>query len=120
MTLKTFLLTLLTALAFSLTAQAAEQNTATEATEVAANATQQAAVEPATADAKAPAQSKVNINTATAKELENLSGVGPKTAEKIVTYRQEHGEFASVEQLRQVPGIGDKKLAAIQDMISVK
>lgn len=61
----------------------------------------------------------VNINTATAAELEALPGIGPSTAAKIIAYREEHGPFAAVEALLEVPGIGDAKLAAIRDLIAV-
>jgi competence protein ComEA len=49
---------------------------------------------------------KVNINTATAKELQTLDGVGHTVAERIVHYREEHGPFKRAEDLRKVEGIG--------------
>ncbi|HEY3101471.1 MAG TPA: helix-hairpin-helix domain-containing protein [Methylomirabilota bacterium] len=49
---------------------------------------------------------KVNINTATAKELQALDGVGHTVAERIVHYREEHGPFKRAEDLRKVEGIG--------------
>lgn len=57
---------------------------------------------------------KVNINTADEKGLVTLSGVGPGTAKKILDYREQHGPFKSIEDLKQVKGIGEatfKKLA---------
>ena len=51
-------------------------------------------------------QGKVNINTATAKELQTLDGVGHTVAERIVHYREEHGPFKRAEDLRKVEGIG--------------
>lgn len=63
---------------------------------------------PATAGATA-----VNINTASAAELEELPGVGPVTAQKIITWREQNGGFASLEQLMDVPGIGAKTYAEI-------
>lgn len=61
----------------------------------------------------------VNLNTATAEQLDQLDGVGPATAQKIVAYRQQHGGFRSVSELDQVPGIGEKKLAALKDRLRV-
>jgi competence protein ComEA len=61
----------------------------------------------------------VNLNTATAEALDQLDGVGPATAQKIVAYRQQHGGFRSVSELDQVPGIGEKKLAALKDRLRV-
>lgn len=55
----------------------------------------------------------VNLNTATAEQLDTLPGVGPTTAQAILTYRQQHGSFTSVDQLLSVQGIGEKTLAQI-------
>src|SRR3954453_12682118 len=66
----------------------------------------------------APSQ-PINLNTATLEQLDTLDGVGPATAQKIVDYRTAHGGFGSVEELDQVPGIGDKKLAALRDKVRV-
>ena len=63
--------------------------------------------------------SKVNINTATADELEPLPGIGPSTAQKIIAEREASGPFASVEDLTRVSGIGEKKLASIADLVCV-
>jgi competence protein ComEA len=57
-----------------------------------------------------PALGSVNINTADESELDQLPGVGPATAKKIVEYRSAHGGFQSVDELDQVKGIGPKKL----------
>lgn len=62
---------------------------------------------------------KVNINTATKEELMTLDGVGEATAEKIIVYRQEHGSFSSIEEIKEVSGIGDKKYEAIKESITV-
>ncbi|HKG40342.1 MAG TPA: helix-hairpin-helix domain-containing protein [Conexibacter sp.] len=56
----------------------------------------------------------LDLNTATEQELEQLDGVGPATAANIVAYRQEHGGFASIDELDEVSGIGEAKLAAIR------
>lgn len=64
--------------------------------------------------AAADAPLALDLNTATAAELEQLDGVGPATAANIVAYREQHGGFASIEQLDEVSGIGEAKLAAIR------
>jgi competence protein ComEA len=61
----------------------------------------------------------VNINTATATQLETLTGVGPATARAIISYRTSKGLFTKVEDLLNVPGIGPAKLAAMRNEISV-
>lgn len=61
----------------------------------------------------------ININTATAEELTALSGVGDATAQKIVVDRTQNGPFASIEDIKRVSGIGDKKFEAIKDAICV-
>lgn len=64
--------------------------------------------------------SKVNINTASQTELETLSGVGSSTALKIINYREENGEFEKVEDIKNVPGIGDAKFESLKESICVK
>jgi competence protein ComEA len=61
----------------------------------------------------------VNINTASLEELDALDGVGPSTAQKIVDYRTANGGFKTVEEIKEVPGIGDAKFAAMQASITV-
>jgi competence protein ComEA len=56
----------------------------------------------------------IDLNTATEQQLEQLDGVGPATAAKIVAWRDQHGGISSVDQLDAVPGIGPAKLAAIR------
>jgi competence protein ComEA len=56
----------------------------------------------------------LDLNTATEPELEQLDGVGPAIAANIVAYREQHGGFASIDELDEVSGIGDAKLAAIR------
>lgn len=61
----------------------------------------------------------ININTASAQELEALPGIGPVTAQAIVAYRQANGPFSSVKQIVEVKGIGEGTLAKIRDLITV-
>ena len=58
---------------------------------------------------------KVNINTAS----EELEGIGPSLAQRIVSYRDANGPFTDIEQIKNVSGIGDKKFEAIKDDITV-
>lgn len=62
---------------------------------------------------------KVNINTADAAELDEITGVGPSTAEKIIADREQNGPFATIEDLKRVSGIGDKKFESMRDEICV-
>jgi competence protein ComEA len=59
----------------------------------------------------------LSINQASATELETLPGVGPVLGERIVSYREANGRFETVEDLLQVPGIGEAKLEAIRDLV---
>ncbi len=63
--------------------------------------------------------SLVNINTADEATLETISGIGPSKAKKIITYREAHGPFKTVDDLTSVSGIGEKTLASIKDQICV-
>lgn len=63
--------------------------------------------------------SNVNINTATQTELETLPGIGPSLALKIINYRKENGKFKSIEELKNVSGIGDNKYDEIKKYIYV-
>jgi len=65
------------------------------------------------------ASDKIDLNTASAVQLQELHGVGEKTAAAIVAYREEHGAFKSVDDLTHVKGIGDKKLSKLEDDIEV-
>src|SRR5690625_2610054 len=62
---------------------------------------------------------KVHVNRATVTELETLSGIGPAKAAAIINYRDEHGPFQSVEDLLNVPGIGQKTLDNIIDDLQI-
>jgi competence protein ComEA len=77
--------------------------------------------EPTQADDRSatPSENLLNVNTASATELEQLPGIGPVLARSIVEYRENVGVFTEVDDLLLVPGIGSAKLAAIRDLIEV-
>jgi competence protein ComEA len=62
---------------------------------------------------------RVNINTATASELDALPGIGPTTAQAIVDYRLKHGSFQFIQDIQNVPGIGPATYDRIKDYITV-
>ncbi len=62
---------------------------------------------------------KINLNTASAQELEALPGIGPSLAHSIVQYRQLHGEYKKIEDILNVPGIGPKTFERIRALIEV-
>ena len=62
---------------------------------------------------------KININTADSPELQELDGIGPVTAEKIIDYREENGRFDTIEDIKNVSGIGDKTFEKLKDDIRV-
>ena len=66
-----------------------------------------------------PTRGKVNLNHASRQELEELPGIGPTLAERIVAYREKAGCFKSVEELKQVSGIGEKKFAELRDLVEI-
>lgn len=63
---------------------------------------------------------KININKASAEELTQLQGVGPKYAAKIVEYREQNGPFASPEDLMKIPGIGPATFEKNKELIVVE
>ena len=67
-----------------------------------------------------PDLSPLDLNTATAEELAELPGIGPALAERIIAYRQEQGPFETVEELMEVKGIGQGKLAGLEGRITVE
>lgn len=62
----------------------------------------------------------ININTSSIQELDALPGVGEATANKIVNYREEKGKFNSIEEIKNVNGIGDKKYEELKTLISIE
>lgn len=62
---------------------------------------------------------RIDLNTATGDELQMLPDIGPHLAQQIIAYRQSIGKFETVEQIMEVSGIGEKRFAAIRDMITV-
>ena len=68
---------------------------------------------------KSQESTKININTCTQTELETLPGIGPSTALKIIQYRNEKGKFKSIEEIKEVSGIGESKFKQIKDLIKV-
>ena len=63
---------------------------------------------------------KININKATQTQLETIPGIGPSTALKIINYRNENGKFLSLEDIKNVSGIGEAKYEKIKNYISIK
>jgi competence protein ComEA len=61
----------------------------------------------------------IDLNTATLQQLDTLPGVGPVLAQRILDWRAEHGRFAGVDQLADVPGIGESRLAQLRDLVRV-
>jgi competence protein ComEA len=79
-----------------------------------------AAAPPAGTAGAAPAEGQpLNLNTATLEQLDTLSGIGPATAQKILDYREEVGGFGSIEELGEIPGIGDKRLASLREELTL-
>jgi len=71
----------------------------------------------ASSEAAGGAQGPISLNTATPDQLDQLDGVGPATAQKILDFRKEHGGFRSVEDLKQISGIGPKRFEALKDKV---
>jgi competence protein ComEA len=69
--------------------------------------------------ASAPATTVVNLNSATAADLASLPGIGQKTAELVVQYRQKNGPFKKIEEIMNVRGIGEKSFLRIKDRLTV-
>ncbi|UQF10915.1 helix-hairpin-helix domain-containing protein [Vagococcus lutrae] len=69
--------------------------------------------------AQAENETLVNLNTATAQELQTLSGIGEKKAEAIITYRETNGAFQTIDDLKKVKGIGEKTFDSLKESITI-
>jgi competence protein ComEA len=74
---------------------------------------------PKASSGSATLSAPININTATAEELDRLPGIGPSLAQVIIDYRTQHGPFKTIEAINEVKGIGDALFAKIKDSIMV-
>lgn len=74
---------------------------------------------PGASAAGGAAQGPISLNTATLEQLDTLDGVGPATAQKILDWRAQHGGFGSVDDLKQISGIGPKRFDALKDKVRV-
>ena len=70
-------------------------------------------------DSKTVSPDKVNLNTATAEQLESLPGIGPAAAKNILEYRKKAGKFNRIEEIINIKGIGEKKFLKIKDRLTV-
>jgi competence protein ComEA len=76
-----------------------------------------AGVASGTGAGSAPNSGPVSLSSATVAQLDTLDGIGPTLAQRILEYRQSHGGFSSIDQLRQVEGIGEKRFAALKTAV---
>ncbi|MEG0250142.1 MAG: helix-hairpin-helix domain-containing protein [Peptostreptococcus sp.] len=65
-------------------------------------------------------ESKININSADENQLQTITGVGPSTAKKIIDYREKEGKFSSIDDIKNISGIGDKKFENMKEYIDIK
>jgi len=79
----------------------------------------QAAKSGASSKARATAANPVNLNSASAAQLQTLPGIGASTAQRIVEYRQKNGNFKKIEELMNVKGIGEKSFLKLRPLITV-
>ncbi len=68
---------------------------------------------------KASSTEKVNLNTATAEQLQTLPGIGPAMAKRVIEYRTKVGKFTKIEELINVKGVGEKRFQKIKDRLVV-
>jgi competence protein ComEA len=79
----------------------------------------QASKAPAASKARATASAPVNLNSATASQLQTLPGIGASTAQRILDYRQKNGGYKKIEELMNVKGIGEKSFLKLKPLITV-
>lgn len=70
-------------------------------------------------DSQAPNDSRINLNTASVSQLEDLPGVGPVMANRIIDWRTKHNRFSSIEELQEVEGIGPKLFNRLRELVRV-
>jgi competence protein ComEA len=118
MTLKTLFVTGLMSLSLTTVAFAEETNQTVQSPPDAPNATQTMETDNTT-----QTESKININTATTKDLRNISGITANKARAIIKYRKQHGPFKSVEDIKLVKGfkrLPDEQLKVMEDQMSIE
>jgi competence protein ComEA len=62
---------------------------------------------------------RIDLNSASAAQLDTLPGIGPVTVARIVDWRTAHGRFARVDQLREIEGIGERRFAQLRELVTV-
>jgi competence protein ComEA len=73
----------------------------------------------ATAGGAAAPVGKIDLNMATAAQLDTLPGIGPVTVQRILDWRTSNGRFARVDQLREIEGIGERRFAQLRELVTV-
>lgn len=76
-------------------------------------------VDPGASAVQGESGGKININTASAEELDTLPGIGPALAQRIIDYRTANGHFRSIEDIKQVSGIGDRRYEQLKNLITI-
>jgi len=71
------------------------------------------------AQAASKTDQKININTASATELQQLPRIGEKVAQRIIDFREQHGKFQKIEEIMKVKGIGERMFANLKELITV-
>lgn len=100
--------------------QTEPSTTETDVTEARENAHSAEETGAETISKEKKSEGKININRASAEELQKLKGIGPSTAKSIILYREEYGAFSEIEEIMNVKRIGEKTFAKIKEQITVK